>query len=143
MRPAHARPATWPERSPRPPGRPPAVSCSASLPPVAPGPQRAHRCTRRGTRPTYVGRVAARRRSARRGPATASEPASKIEIDTELHEPRIEHRQRLTEHREARILGEDGVGVERVEEIEVQRHTRAREAQQLADAEVELIQPVA
>src|SRR5262245_51169256 len=64
--------------------------------------------------------------------AIAATPSSvrglEIEIDTELHEPRIENRNGLTEDCKAGVFGEHSVGVERVEEIEIERHAGARHA---------------
>src|SRR4051794_19302604 len=73
----------------------------------------------------------------------ALESGLEVEIRGELDQPRIEHAERLAIERERAVLRRHGIGVERVEQIHVQRRAHAAEAQNLANAEVELVEPIA
>src|SRR2546423_5992711 len=68
---------------------------------------------------------------------------SEVQLDYHLRKPRVQDFLRLLPAVERRVHGEHGVGVQRVIEIDTRVEPRAAETQNLADAEIELIQPLA
>src|SRR5947207_10062094 len=68
---------------------------------------------------------------------------SEIELDRELHESGSQDRLRLLPVREGIALRQYHVGIERVEDVDARRHAHPVEPKRLANAQVELVQPLA
>src|SRR5262245_42880791 len=74
---------------------------------------------------------------------TACSCRLKVKLHTDLGKTRLHDRERRPEPPEIRVLGQYGVDVEGVEDLELQVGARAPEAKDLADAQVELMNAVA
>src|SRR5687767_8033778 len=71
-------------------------------------------------------------------------PGSEVELGADLDEARQHDLRRTPERRrERRVLRGDGAAVEDVEDVEVQRGAGRGHTEQLSDAQIELIQPLA
>ena len=66
-----------------------------------------------------------------------------VELDADLAEARTQHLLRLQESGVRAAVGQDGTGIQRVVEIEIERGAFGAEPEHLREPQIDLVQPIA